>query len=44
MTAGPMLSQVEVDGLRIGYRRAGAGPPLVLLHDGLAPVTNASTP
>jgi pimeloyl-ACP methyl ester carboxylesterase len=36
MTAGPMLSQVEVDGLRIGYRRAGAGPPLVLLHGGLS--------
>jgi pimeloyl-ACP methyl ester carboxylesterase len=26
------MEQVEVDGLRIAYQRAGAGPPLVLLH------------
>ena len=28
------MSEVEVSGLRIGYERAGAGPPLVLLHGG----------
>ncbi len=26
------MEQVEVDGLRIAYERAGTGPPLVLLH------------
>jgi pimeloyl-ACP methyl ester carboxylesterase len=26
------MNAVEVDGLRIGYVRSGAGPPLVLLH------------
>src|SRR5829696_4219114 len=26
------MDQVEVDGLRIAYQRAGAGPPLILLH------------
>ena len=26
---------VLVEGVRIGFRRAGAGPPLVLLHGGL---------
>src|SRR6476659_1671489 len=26
------LSQIEIDGLSVGYRQAGAGPPLVLLH------------
>jgi pimeloyl-ACP methyl ester carboxylesterase len=26
------MNQIEIDGLRIGYRKAGAGPPLVLLH------------
>ncbi|WP_210478712.1 alpha/beta fold hydrolase [Naasia sp. SYSU D00948] len=28
----PETRTVEVDGLRIGYRRAGRGPPLLLLH------------
>lgn len=28
------MGEVEVSGLRIGYERAGAGPPLVLLHGG----------
>jgi pimeloyl-ACP methyl ester carboxylesterase len=26
------LSHIEIDGLSVGYRQAGAGPPLVLLH------------
>jgi pimeloyl-ACP methyl ester carboxylesterase len=26
------MEMTEVDGLRIGYERAGHGPPLVLLH------------
>jgi pimeloyl-ACP methyl ester carboxylesterase len=26
------METVEVDGLRVGYERAGQGPPLVLLH------------
>src|SRR5437660_259439 len=26
------MDQIEVAGLRVGYRRAGGGPPLVLLH------------
>jgi pimeloyl-ACP methyl ester carboxylesterase len=29
---GDALPSVEIDGLRVAYRRAGAGPPLVLLH------------
>jgi pimeloyl-ACP methyl ester carboxylesterase len=30
------MDQVEVGGLRVAYRRAGQGAPLVLLHGGLA--------
>jgi pimeloyl-ACP methyl ester carboxylesterase len=30
------MDQVEVAGLRVAYRRAGQGAPLVLLHGGLA--------
>ena len=30
------MEYVDVDGLRIAYRRAGSGPPLVLLHGALA--------
>jgi pimeloyl-ACP methyl ester carboxylesterase len=26
------MNQIEIEGLRIGYERAGEGPPLVLLH------------
>jgi pimeloyl-ACP methyl ester carboxylesterase len=29
------MESVEVDGLRIAYRRAGSGPPLLLVHGGL---------
>lgn len=29
------MDSVEVGGLRVAYRRAGLGPPLVLLHGGL---------
>ena len=28
------MDQIEVEGVRIAYRRAGTGPPLVLLHGG----------
>jgi pimeloyl-ACP methyl ester carboxylesterase len=28
------MDSVEVGGLRVAYRRAGQGPPLVLLHGG----------
>jgi pimeloyl-ACP methyl ester carboxylesterase len=31
---GHGMDQIEVEGLRIAYRRAGEGPPLVLLHGG----------
>jgi pimeloyl-ACP methyl ester carboxylesterase len=30
------MDQIEVEGLRIAYERAGEGPPLVLLHGGLS--------
>src|SRR5215211_6908181 len=30
--AGRAMEMIEVNGLRIAYERAGAGPPLVLLH------------
>ena len=36
MTSLPVVSQVEVDGLRLAYRRTGTGQPLVLLHGGLS--------
>ena len=30
------VQDVDVDGRRVGYRRTGAGPPVVLLHGGLS--------
>src|SRR5947199_586028 len=30
------MDQIEVEGLRIAYQRAGEGPPLMLLHGGLS--------
>ena len=27
---------VDVNGLKIAYRRAGSGPPLVMLHGGVS--------
>jgi len=30
------VDQVDIAGLRVAYRRAGQGAPLVLLHGGLA--------
>lgn len=33
---GVQLGAVEVDGLRLGYRRAGSGEPLLLLHGGFS--------
>ncbi len=30
------MDDIEVDGLRIGFERAGSGPPLVLLHGGFS--------
>src|SRR5207245_2962267 len=31
-----LLGAVRVDGLRLGYRRAGSGEPLLLLHGALS--------
>jgi len=28
------MDRIDVGGIRIAYRRAGMGPPLVLLHGG----------
>ncbi|MCA1648176.1 MAG: alpha/beta fold hydrolase [Chloroflexi bacterium] len=28
------MDYIDIEGLQIGYRRAGEGPPLVLLHGG----------